>query len=286
MKKDDSRVRVVRNIERAIKENDLNRKVEETDPVMTEEQRKRVILKFDILKKNPINKLKANIARNIVDKLTKQINAETEIVGLENIENIETGAIITSNHFSKVDNTVIRYLMQKIGKSKNFYIIVQETNMLMEGQIGWLLKNCYTIPICSNFEYTGQRFLPALKKIFDRKGFLLIYPEKEMWYNYRKPRRMKIGAYHYACKFDIPVVPCFIEIQDTDTVGEDGFYASKYKLHVLPPIYPDKTKNLKERKEEMLKKDYEVRVKKYEEIYLRKYDAEFDNEKDIAGWCS
>lgn len=286
MKKDDSRLRVVKNIEQAIKENDLNRKVEESDPTMSDEQRKKIILNFDILKKNPINKIKATIVRSIVDKLTKQINAETEIVGIENIEKIDTGAIITSNHFNKVDSTVIRYLMQKIGKANNFYIIVQETNMLMEGKLGWLLKNCYTIPISKNFEYTIQKLLPALKKIFDKKGFLLIYPEKEMWYNYRRPRKMKIGAYHYACKFDIPVVPCFIEIQNTDAIGEDGFYISKYKLHVLTPIYPDKSKNLKERKEDMMKRDYQTRIKKYEEVYLRKYDAEFDNEKDIAGWCS
>ena len=84
MKKDKSRLRVVKNIEKAINENDFNRKVEESDPIMTDEKRKKYILKFDILKKNPINKIKANVARKIADKLTLQINAETEKIDHSN----------------------------------------------------------------------------------------------------------------------------------------------------------------------------------------------------------
>lgn len=284
MKKDEGRLRVIQNIKNAIEANELNRKVEEGDHVVTEEDRRTTIIGFDILKKKPGNYTKAEIARHMADKITSQINVDTEIIGFENIKNIKTSAIITCNHFSKFDNTVVRHCLIKLRKTKNFYIIVQETNMFMPGQLGWLLKNCYTIPISTNIEYNTNNFVPALNKIMDENNFLLIYPEKEMWYNYRKPRPMKIGAYHYACKYNVPIIPFFIEIINRDEIDEDGFYRLKYRLHIMEPIYPDKTKNFKDRKEEMREKDYSARLKKYEEVYNRKFEKEFDIEKDIAGW--
>lgn len=284
MEKNVERLKVIENIEKNVLENRFNDKVEEGDPTLTEEERQKIILNFDCLKKKWMNKFKAVVARTIVDKLTVDINRNTEIIGLENIKNLETGAIITCNHFSQEDNTVVRYLMHKIQKKRNLYIVVQETNMKMEGDIGWLLKNCYTIPLSKNLEYLQNNFNPTLEKLFTKKAFVLIYPEQEMWFNYKKPRPPKIGAYHYACKFDVPIVPCFIEMNELDELGEDGFKKVKYKLHVLPPIYPDKNLGLHERKNDMCQRDYKTKVELYEKIYSRKIDSDFEREKDIAGW--
>ena len=179
MEKSIDRLKVIDNIEKNIKEKKFNDKVEENDPFMTEEERRELILDFDNLKTKWRNKFKANIARYIVDMITLDANQSTEIIGIENIKDLDSGAIITSNHFSKMDNTVIRYLMHKIGKRKDLFIVVQETNMKMEGEIGWLLKNCYTIPLSSNLDYLQNNFVPTLKKILDNKGFVLIYPEQE-----------------------------------------------------------------------------------------------------------
>ncbi len=284
MIKDEGRLKVIENIENAIKENNLNRKVEEGDPVLTPEDRRNIIVNFDILKKKYSNRKMAEIARKTANKITMKINEDTEIIGLEKIQNLDTGAIITCNHFSKFDNTVPRYCLEKIGRGEDLYILVQETNMLMSGKLGWLLKNCYTIPISSNFEYNTNNFLPCLDKLMEDKCMLLIYPEMEMWYNYRKPRTPKIGAYHYACRYNVPVVPFFIEIINREEVGEDGFYGIKFRLHILDLIYPDMSKDFRKRKEEMRRIDFEQRVKKYEEVYSRQYEEEFCLEKDIAGW--
>lgn len=284
MEKSIDRLKVVENIEKNIKAGKFNDKVEEGDPILTAEEREELIVNCDNLKKKWKNKFMAVVARNVADRITITENELTEIVGIENLDGIDTGAIVTCNHFSKYDNTVIRYLMQKIGKKKNLYILVQETNMKMEGGIGWLMKNCYTIPISHSLEYIQNNFMPTLEKIFDKKGFVLIYPEQEMWFNYKKPRPLKIGAYHYACKFNVPIIPCFIEIIDTDEIGADGFKKLKYKLHILPPIYPDNQKALKERKEEMKNADYKAKVQIYEKVYKRKVSAKFDKKKDIAGW--
>ena len=104
------------------------------------------------------------------------------------MKEIKSGAIITSNHFSKVDNTIIRFLMHRIGRGRKFYIIVQESNIFMPGTIGWLLKNNRTIPINKDHKYIATNFEPSLAKIFNKKQFVLIYPEEEMWFNYKLPR--------------------------------------------------------------------------------------------------
>lgn len=281
---DNSRLKVIENIKIAVEEGNLNKKVEEGDPVLTDEQRETLICKFDNLKTGLHNKAKAYIARSIADLLTETINNDTEIIGLENIKDIEGGAIITSNHFSKIDNTVIRYLLHKIGRKKHFYIIVQETNILMPGSLGWLLRNCYTMPISKNAEYMVNNFAPALEKLLKNNEYVLIYPEEEMWFNYKKPRPLKIGAYHYAAKFKVPIIPCFIEIIEKETINDGGFYDLKYKLHVLKPIYPDEKLGLKECKTKMRDEDYIQRVEAYEKIYGKKLTDEFNLEEDIAGW--
>ena len=66
-----------------------------------------------------------------------------------------------------------------------------------------------------------------------------------MWFNYKKPRPCKIGAYHIASKFNVPVVPCFIELREKDEYDDDGFKKLKFILHIMEPIYPDPNKTLK-----------------------------------------
>ena len=284
MEKDKERLQVIENIRKAVENKNFNSKVELHDHVVTEEEREKVILKYDSRKKKLRNKAKTMVARSITDSITEYINFKTEIKGLENIKSIKTGAIVTSNHFSKIDNTIIRYLMHRIGKKRKFDIIVQETNIFMPGYLGWLLKNNRTIPINRSHQYISTNFEPTLEKLLKQKHYVLIYPEEEMWFNYKKPRPGKIGAYHYACKYNVPIIPCFVEMQNTDKIGDDGFYVQRYVLHVMKPLYPDISLDFKAQKEDLRKKDYELKVAKYEEVYGKKFDDTFIEKEDIAGW--
>ena len=284
MEKNAERLQVIKNIEKAVNEQDYNRKVEIHDHKVTEEERNTIILKYDNKKRKIRNKAKTIVARQIADTITEYINIKTNIIGIANAKGIHTGAIITSNHFNKIDNTIIRYLMHRVGRGRKFDIIVQDSNIFMPGTLGWLIKNNRTIPINKDHKYISNNFEPAMKKFFQKKHFVLIYPEEEMWYNYKLPRPGKIGAYHYACKYNVPIIPCFIEMNNTEKIDNDGFYVQRYTLHVMEPIYPDLSKDFKVAKEELRQKDYEMKIKKYEEVYGEKLDYTFNLEKDIAGW--
>lgn len=283
MNKDEERLKVIENIKTNIKNNELNKKVELNDPVMTEEQIKEHVIHFDILRRNPIKKFKRVIARNMANGYTKVFNEDTEIIGIDNVKNIKKAAIITANHFSPQDSTVIRYFTNKIGKRNHLNILVEEENLLMEGYLGFLMNNCGTIPVSKNKEYLQNNFYPSLKKMLRKKEFLLIYPEEEMWFNYRKPRPPKIGAYHIAAKYNVPIIPCFIEMREKENEYEDnGFNKLKYIIHILKPIYPDQNKDAKTNKEEMRQKDFEQKKEAYEKAYGKKLTYEFED-SDIAG---
>lgn len=262
---------VKNNIKTSLEKGELNNKVMTTDHVVTAFDRRRCILPYDNTKKKIINKIQCEIATAIVNHLTKKINQTTQIVGMENLKDFDGAAIITANHFSPVDSTVVRFLTNKIGKKRKLSIVVAESNMFMPGKLGWLLKSINTMPFSSDIMYIERNFNPALRKRLSEGHLILFYPEQEMWPGYTKPRQLKPGAYHYACKYHVPIIPTFITMEK---VGDDIHYT----IHVFPLIHCDPTKNAKENKEAMMKQDFQYRKECYEKVYNKKLTYEFSEE--------
>ena len=88
-----------------------------------------------------------------------------------------------------------------------------------------------------------------------------------MWWNYRKPKPLKKGAFTFAATNHVPVIPCFITMQDTDVMDPDGYPVQEYTVHISAPIYPDKKKSKGENAETMMQKNYEVWKEIYENTY-------------------
>ncbi len=280
----EERLLVIENIKRALEAGDSFKKVELFDPVITDEDVKRLIEPFDTERRKLKSKILSFFARKIAEKETKNRNALTEVRGIENALSVNGGAIITQNHFNIMDNTVARLLAIECEKRRDFHIVIQETNAFMKGYFGFLMRNCNTLPVSRSASYMSKNLKPAIKNILQREGFILIYPEQEMWFNYKKPRDLRDGAYHYAAEFGVPVIPTFVTMENTDEIGEDGFYKQKYVLHVLHPIYPDKELSVRENRERMKQLDAIAKRKCYEEFYETKLDNIFVPERDIAGY--
>jgi len=71
----------------------------------------------------------------------------------------------------------------------------------------------------------------------------------------------------FAAKSGVPVLPCFITMQDSDIMGEDGYFVQEYTIHVCPPIYPEDGLNYRKNMVKMMDKNYQV----WKEIYEREY---------------
>ena len=70
-----------------------------------------------------------------------------------------------------------------------------------------------------------------------------------------------------AVKNNVPVVPCFITLEDSDIIGEDGFPVQIYTPHVGKPIYLDPSLNKVDAIEKMKEDNYNYFKSVYEEFY-------------------
>lgn len=279
----DNRKAVIENIKAFAESGQFHSKVELNDPVLTAEQSRSITDSYLENRKSLSFKAKSALAVMLAKAATKMINKNTDIVGLDKIPKDLGGVIITSNHFSPLENTVIRHLTNTLGRKK-LGIICQTSNFAMTGIIGFLMNYADTIPICADPRYLARDFLSVLKeKLVDKKQAILLYPEQEMWFNYRKPRPPKNGAYFYSAKLNIPIISCFVEMIDLGEDDTSEFKQVKYVLHVLDVLYPDKNKTSKENTEYLSSADYSLKKACYEEVYGKELTYSFDS-SDIAGW--
>ena len=279
----DNRKAVIENIKLCAESGEFHNKVELNDPVLTAEQSKKITENYIENRKQPAFRAKTALGVTLAKSAAKIVNKNTVITGLEKIPENLGGCLITSNHFSPLENTVIRYLTNTLGR-KRLGIISQTSNFAMTGIVGFLMNYADTIPISSEPHYLAKDFPAILKeRLIDKKDAVLLYPEQEMWFNYRKPRPPKNGAYFYAAKLNVPIVSCFVEIIDLNKDDNSEFKKVKYVLHILDVLYPDKNKTVRENTDYLALTDYSLKKACYERVYGKKLTYRFEG-GDIAGW--
>ena len=191
-----------------------------------------------------------------------------DIKGIENFRNLNSGAIITCNHFNAFDSFAIQLAYDAAKQpDRTFWRVIREGNYTsFPGFYGFLMRNCNTLPLSSNLR-TMKKFMKGVDMLLQKGDFILVYPEQSMWWNYRKPKPLKNGAYSFAVRNKVPVLPCFITMQDSDIMGEDGFFVQEYTIHVGEPIYPNPDLSYRESVKDMLNRNYAL----WKEIYEREY---------------
>lgn len=228
----------------------------------------------DYLGKKLSSKIKTAIANKMGRKFFEKMIKEGAVVidGMEGGENLrllkDTGAVITCNHFGIPDNYILYHCIQDSLKKKRLYKVIREGNYTgFSGLFGFLFRNCNTLPLSSN-RRTMVNFMSAADTLLRRGEAVLIYPEQGMWWNYRKPRPFKIGAFKIAARAGVPVVPTFVTMKDDETkLDEHNYPLQHYTLHVMPPVYPDKALSEKQAAEKMKEDTFALYKAKYEEVY-------------------
>ena len=276
------REQAIENIRRAAQEGRFNDKTEPFDPQISPQALKADILGYVSRLNSPVQKLKTAVARAVVRSwVRKWSEPVNEITGMRNLLTVQGPAFLTSNHFNPFDNGVHRTLSRLTGRDR-LVAISQGTNFVMPGLNGFILRNIDVIPLIQEPSYMNGAFRTLMQRNLDRNRFILIYPEQEMWFNYRKPRPGKRGAFLFAAEYGVPVVPTFVEMVDLPEVVAPGFHDVKLILHVLPPIFPDPERSARENSFIMCQADYDAKVRCYEQCYGRPLTYEFSKE-DIAG---
>lgn len=222
----------------------------------------------DFLKKKLSSRWKRFWANRLANHLHRKYRRELhmKVVGEENLRAIGGGVIVTSNHFSVYDNLAVKEVVERLPGKRKFYRVVKEANYFLPGLFGFLMRNADTLPISSNRK-TARLFGEALEFVLRRGDAVLIYPEQAMWWNYRKPRPFKPGAFFYAAKHGVPILPLFVTMEDQNVLDEYNFPKQSYTIHILPPIFPDPAKTVRENEREMLAKNQELVDRTYHETY-------------------
>lgn len=227
----------------------------------------------DYLKEKMTSKLKTTVANTLglgflIEMLRKNQLIIKEIQGIEHINNLSTGAIFTCNHFNPFDVFAVETIFfSTTQKRKKLFKVIREGNYTnFPGFYGYLFRNSNTLPLSSNAK-TMKEFVKAVDKILKDEDYILIYPEKSLWWNYKKPKVLKNGAYKMAAKNNVPIVPIFITMKNSDIIGGDGFPINEYHIHIGEPIYPDNSLNIKENTIMMKKRNYLYWKNVYEQFY-------------------
>lgn len=163
------------------------------------------------------------------------------VTGKKNLKELKgKGAITLCNHFHYLDTIFIR---QAIGHFNSFHTMAPWNNKCGAG--GHIIRHGGAWPFSSDI--TAMRNLSAeMERQLQRGKRVNFYPEHSMWWNYQKPRPMKEGAFHYAVKFNVPVLPVFCTFKKSKRGG-----VKKLQINVLPAVYPDETLSKKDRAKKM-----------------------------------
>lgn len=229
--------------------------------------------KVDYTLKKLSSKISSEIANHVAKRYFDKLIANGQLVikevrGLENYLAIaDRGAVITCNHFNAFDNYAVFKCIEKSLGRKRLYKIIREGNYTSFGGLyGYFFRHCNTLPLGSSVAVLRE-LMVAVDTLLKRGEKILIYPEQGMWWNYRKPRPLKEGAFRFAAKSSAPVVPAFITMEDTDVIGGDGFPIQAYTVHFLPAIFPEEGKTVKENCNIMKEKNFNAWKEVYEQTY-------------------
>ena len=230
---------------------------------------------IDYLNRGIREKAKTKVAFKLAHKLVDNLIKDRKLIikeirGIENFRNLNSGALITCNHFNAFDSFAIQLAYEAADQPKRtFYRVIREGNYTnFPGFYGFLMRHCNTLPLSSNLE-TMKKFFDATTTLLKEGNFVLVYPEQSMWWNYRKPKPLKRGAYVFACKADVPVLPCFITMKDSEELDETGFPIQEYTIHIPEPIYPDHSLGYRDRIENLMKRNADI----WRGIYEREYQT-------------
>lgn len=277
------RLEVLDKIARLEREGRFDEDVEEDPP--TKELKPDDI---DYLRKKISSKIKTKLTYKVARSFLNNIITNKQLIikdikGIENMNALKSGAIITCNHFNAFDSFAIQIAYEQSNQCKRkLYRVIREGNYTnFPGFYGMLMRNCYTFPLSSNKD-TMRKFMHSMDAVLQHGDFMVVYPEQSMWWNYRKPKPLKKGAFTFAAKNNVPVLPCFITMEDSDILGKDGFYVQEYTIHIAPAIYPDPEKSRAANVDRMKEENFEVWKQIYETSYEEPLVYDSDDIPTIA----
>ena len=177
-----------------------------------------------------------------------------KIEGKENMENIDCGKVTVSNHVHPMDCTMVG-----LGNipSKTFFTSL-ETNFKIP-LVRRIIKLLNTIPIPQDIKYT-KNFMKAIDELLQKNKTVHFYPEGSLWPYYPKIRNFKNGAFDFAVRNNVPVVPMVFKFSKQPKCFSFLKSKTNITLSILPPFYPNHLLDKRERTLDLKNRVHEAMV--------------------------
>ena len=157
-----------------------------------------------------------------------------KIEGRENLENIDSGKITISNHVHPMDCTMVGLANVP---NKTFFTSL-ETNFKIP-IVRKIIKLLNAVPIPQNIKYT-KKFVKSIDELIKNNKTVHFYPECSLWPHYEKIRHFKNGAFDFAVRNNVPIVPMVIKFNKPKKINNFIKTRTTITLIIQKPIYPNK----------------------------------------------
>ena len=175
------------------------------------------------------NLLYYGIAFPILTILNK-IVYDLKIEGKENIKNLQTGAVSVSNHVLFLDCTMVGLSFGL----KKIYFTTREGSFKIPF-VRKLIKLLRAVPIPSKLE-NKMSFVKEIDKAIKSGNIIHFYPEKALWPYYEKIRKFQNGAFNFAIRNDVPIIPIVITFRNPKGIRKLFKRKKDVTVKILEPI--------------------------------------------------
>ena len=223
--------------------------------------------KFDYFKYGFWGRFLGTITKGLIkilDPIIVKMIYHLKVEGKENLKLVkDTGVIGIANHSQYTD----LFISKRVFYHKKLYITAAIFNN-KKGLGGNILRCIGMLPMSRTQSTVARRkFDDAVEKVLKDKNAVMFYPEKAMWKNYRKPRPFFKGAFYYAVKNNVPILPMIVLYRPTSKWNKFWGRKNKLTVKILPPIYQKQNLSEKENVEYLKQKAQYLFNEEYENFY-------------------
>lgn len=204
------------------------------------------------------NVLYYGIALPILSIFTKIVYG-LRIEGKENIKKLKGGAVSISNHVLFLDCAITGVAFG----FKNIHYTTQENSFKIP-VVRKLIKLLKAIPIPRSIS-NKKNFIREIDGALQKGDIVHFYPEASLWPYYTKLRKFKNGAFDFAVRNEVPVIPVLFTFRKTKGFRRILKKKPDITLKILSPMYPEKDENVEKFKIEVHKEMEKVLLKSKEE---------------------
>ncbi|GHT15905.1 hypothetical protein AGMMS4956_16960 [Bacteroidia bacterium] len=186
----------------------------------------------------------------LLQKVRFGLKIEGRKILQKNKKHFKNGAITISNHVLRWDFLCV---LQAICPQRAFVIVWQH---LLRGKDRGVVRLIRGIPLAETKE-TTLTFMRAMDELNRKKKWIHVFPESSNWHYFQPIRPFKTGAFSFAYRYKLPIVPMAILYRQP--TGVSKLWHKKFPLLTLKigePLFVDFTLDRKSAIDKLLRESH------------------------------